>query len=418
MDTNKIFSNDNCVGCNRCILNCPCSEANVAHIKDKKVYVDESKCINCGKCLNICTHEAREYTDDTDLFFADIKKGRDISLIVAPALRSNVPQWQSLIGCLKLLGVKTIYDVSYGADICTWAYLRYIATSNSEGLISQPCPSIVNYIERYIPELLNRLIPIHSPAICAAIYMKKYKNISGDYAFLSPCIAKGNEFSDPNTGGLIKYNVTFKKLLERLEKEGVNYLKYRPDEYDNPPHGLGAVYSNPGGLKTNVKKHMPDKWVFKIEGQPRATEFLHEYINKRSGAPFLVDILSCGGGCNSGPGACMTEHMEYEIDKAMFEVEKQPDNLPDFAIFDKELNLDDFKRQYTPRKIMSIFVDRHEMENAFAALHKPSHEFRVTDCGACGHATCQEMAVAVAKGINHVDNCLDYLRSLLKKEGN
>jgi len=114
----------------------------------------------------------------------------------------------------------------------------------------------------------------------------------------------------------------------------------------------------------------------------------------------------------------MSEHMEYEIEKAMFEVEKQQDSLPDFAIFDKELNLDDFKRQYTPRKIMSIFVDRHEMENAFAALHKPSHEFRVTDCGACGHATCQEMAVAVAKGINHVDNCLDYLRSLLKKGGN
>ena len=88
---------------------------------------------------------------------------------------------------------------------------------------------------------------------------------------------------------------------------------------------------------------------------------------------------------------------------------------PDFAEFDKELRIEDFLRRYTPKKIVPIFIDRHEMENAFAALNKPSHEFRTTDCRACGYATCQEMAVAVAKGINHVENCMDYLRSIIKE---
>jgi hypothetical protein len=89
----------------------------------------------------------------------------------------------------------------------------------------------------------------------------------------------------------------------------------------------------------------------------------------------------------------------------------------DFTHFDEELRAEDFHRKYTPKKIMPIFVDRHEMENAFAALNKPTHEFRTTDCRACGYATCQEMAVAVAKGINHVENCMDYLRGRVKGEG-
>ena len=419
MITGKIFTNDNCIGCNRCILCCPCIEANIALIKDglKTVYVDGKKCITCGECLRVCTHDARDYIDDTDRFLADIKAGVNISLIAAPALLCNVPEWPRLLGFLKSLGVNTIYDTSFGADICTWAYLKYITMSKARGLISQPCPAIVNYIEHYVPELLSRLAPIHSPAICAAIYMKKYKNIPGAYAFLSPCVAKGDEFNDPNTGGLIKYNITFRKLLKQLDELGYDYSKSPPAEYDNPPHGLGAIYPNPGGLQANIEQYVQGEWIFKTEGQPRVSSFLHEYVNERAGSPFLVDVLNCKGGCNSGTGACMTQDKEYVIDRAMHEVYREASqNKPDFDLFDNELDLEDFYRSFTPKKIMPIFVDRHEMENAFAALGKPSHEYRTTDCRACGFATCQEMAVAVAKGINHVDNCKEYLWSLVKKE--
>jgi len=403
VNNGKVFTKEGCVGCNLCIQSCPCNEANIAQIKNgiNKVYVDGTKCITCGECLRVCTHDARDYKDDTSRFLEDIKAGKDISLIVAPALRCNVTEWQRLLGYLKSIGVNRVYDASYGADICTWGYLRYIESKGAEGLIAQPCPSIVNYIEHYVPELLSRLAPIHSPAICAAMYMKKYKNIGGSYALLSPCIAKGDEFDDPNTNGLIEYNITFKKLLEVLEELNVDYRKSAPAEYDNPPHGLGAVFPMPGGLKANIEQHIKGQWIFKIEGQPRASSFLHKYVNERSDSPLLVDILSCCGGCNSGPGACPSE--EYAIDKFMH---KLPKEATDFSMFDKELKLDDFLRKYTPKKIMEIFVDRHEVENAFAALDKPSHEYRVTDCRACGYKTCQEMAVAVAKGINHAENCV------------
>ena len=415
--SNQIFTNAHCVGCNCCILACPCAEANVAQVAEdgRKVWVDETKCINCGACVMACTHEARDYTDDTERFLGDLKAGKEISLITAPALRSNVAEWPRLLGCLKSLGVTVLYDASFGADICTWGYLRHMEQSGTRGLIAQPCPAVVGYVERYVPELIYRLSPVHSPVLCAAIYMKEYKKIPGEMAFLSPCVAKGTEFADENTSGYVGYNVTFKKLLAHLAEAGIDYLSHEAAVFDNPPHGPGAVYANPGGLKANVERHVKGEWIYKTEGQPHAAKFLHTYANQRGGSPFLLDILSCAGGCNTGPGACKTHADEYTVSKAMFEVEKniQPEKA-DFALFDKELKLEDFKRQYTPRKIMSIFVDRHEMENAFAALNKPSHEFRTTDCRYCGYHTCQEMAVAVAKGINHVENCTDYLRGALK----
>ena len=427
MNDNNVFTNEECVGCNLCILKCPCEEANVAYKKDDqyKVYVDDSKCIACGECIRVCKHDARDYTDDTERFFNDLKLGKQISLIVAPALRSNIPEWPQLLGYLKSLGVNAIFDTSYGADICTWAYLRYIETHNVKSLIAQPCPAIVNYIEYYIPEQLSRLAPIHSPAMCIAIYMKKYKKIDEPYAFLSPCIAKSDEFNCPNTEGLIGYNVTFKKLMEYLDENNIDFKASAPIEYDNEEHGFGSIFSSPGGFRANVEQYIQDEWIYQVEGQPEAARFLHEYASEKSNTPFLVDILNCQNGCNAGPGACRSEHDKYEVDKAMHVVKKKTaENKsngelppgPDFERLDKELNLADFQRQYSPRKITPMFVERSELEEAFIAMYKPTSDLRTHDCRRCGFATCQEMATAIAKGINHEENCIDYYRGILKEQ--
>lgn len=59
--------------------------------------------------------------------------------------------------------------------------------------ISQPCPAVVGYIERYAPELLPKLFPVQSPMMCAAIYAKKEMGVSDKLAFIRPCIAKKAE---------------------------------------------------------------------------------------------------------------------------------------------------------------------------------------------------------------------------------
>ena len=425
MATSKIFTNDSCVGCNQCISRCPCDEANVAVTKGGKsiLEIDPEKCICCGECIRSCTHNARFFYDDTERFLSDLKSGKKIPILVAPALRSNVPEWPRLLGYLKSQGASAIYDTSYGADICTWAHLRFLAKNPVEGVVTQPCPAIVNYIEKYVPGLLSRLSPIHSPAMCTAIYMRDVKKLQGPYAFLSPCIAKFDEFNDPNCGrgNIVGYNVTYKRLVEYLDANRVNWRTCAEAEYDNEKHGLGSIYSSPGGLKANVEQYVSGKWIFQIEGQPHTAHFLDGYSKKKGNLPFIVDVLNCARGCNAGSGAIRTEHDEYEISEAMFNVvnstmknktKKKLPPGPNFAKFDKELRLEDYIRKYTAKKVSRQTVSKVQLEKAYLDLHKPDHESRTFDCKGCGFVSCEQMALAVAKGINIVENCYYYVRSI------
>ena len=184
-----VKTNENCIGCNKCIRACSCIGANVAVEKDRGniIEVDPNKCIACGACIDACEHNAREYIDDCDKFFEDLKRGEKISVLIAPAFLANYPkEYEKYLGMLKKLGVNRFISVSFGADITTWGYIKYITENNYYGSISQPCPAVVCYIERYMPELLPKLMPVQSPMMCAAIYVKKYLKVSDKLAFISP----------------------------------------------------------------------------------------------------------------------------------------------------------------------------------------------------------------------------------------
>ena len=134
----RIITNDldKCVGCNHCVRVCPLDEANITREKDGKIKVeiDSGKCIACGACLDVCDHGSRHYEDDTERFFYDLKRGVAISILAAPATKTNIKEWKRLFSWLRNLGVQHVYDVSLGADICTWAHIRYM---QKNGLRSQ-----------------------------------------------------------------------------------------------------------------------------------------------------------------------------------------------------------------------------------------------------------------------------------------
>lgn len=272
---------ENCVGCNKCIRVCPVSTANTAFIKEGKikVRVNQEDCIRCGRCIDACDHSSRYFMDDTERFFYDLAKGKKISLVTAPAIKVNFPEYKRLFSYLKLKGVQMIYDVSLGADITTWGYLKAIKERKLDSIIAQPCPAVVIYIEQNMPELMDKLSPIHSPMMCTAIYMKKYKEITDSIAFLSPCIAKIDEIKDKNTYGYIEYNVTFKQLLDYLEAHEINLNGYDEKDFDDLECGLGFLYSRPGGLKENVEARFPGAWVRQIEGD-HIFDYFEDYLER------------------------------------------------------------------------------------------------------------------------------------------
>ena len=78
-----VYTNDKCVGCNKCISACPVSRANRASTDENgksRIVVDGNACIACGACIDACKHGAREFRDDTERFFADLRRGEKISI--------------------------------------------------------------------------------------------------------------------------------------------------------------------------------------------------------------------------------------------------------------------------------------------------------------------------------------------------
>jgi Na+-translocating ferredoxin:NAD+ oxidoreductase RNF subunit RnfB len=418
---------EKCQGCNKCIRNCPVIGANIAYMvgDESKVKVNEEKCIRCGKCIEVCDHNARSYMDSTERFFRDLGAGKSISIIAAPSAAVNFKEYKRLFGYLKSLGVNVIYDVSFGADITAWAYLKAIRERKLDTVISQPCPVIVNYIEKYQPELADYLAPIQSPAVCTAIYLKKYMKINDSIAFLSPCIGKIDEIADPNTGGYIEYNVTYKKLKEYLEEKNVNLSSYNECGFEDIGCTLGFLFSRPGGLKENVLQKMKGAWVRKIEGEHSTYDYLREYssrISQKKPVPLLVDILNCSNGCNLGTATCRDAAID-DIDSIFNSIKKEKlkekgkglvrkkmDWL--YSHFDKNLNIDDFSRKYhTDSRIADIKEpSEKEYNDIFQSLHKHADAEKKQNCSACGYDICRDMAKALYNGLNVLQNCIEYNR--------
>lgn len=421
---------EKCKGCNKCISNCPVIGANVAYIDNgtNKVKVHSEKCIHCGECIKVCDHEARDFKDDTEEFFNDLSKGKNISVIAAPAIRINWSNYKNLFGYLKTLGVNMIYDVSFGADITVWAYLKAIKENNLSSVIAQPCPAIVNYIEKYQPELIEKLAPVQSPMICTSIYMKKYAGITDDIAFLSPCISKADEINDNNTSRYVKYNVTFKKLLQYLENKNINLSQYAEQDFNDMDCSLGFLFSRPGGLKENVEIKVKNAWIRQIEGQHHVYEYLKDYsknVKSEKEMPLMVDILNCSYGCNFGTATCNNlstsdssiDHSDLKFNKLKeIKIKEKGGRLIGKKVdwlhkyFDKKLKLEDFKRNYNHTQVVEDLKEPSKLDydEIFIKMNKKTDEDRNINCSACGYGSCKTMAKAIYNNLNVLSNCIDF----------
>ena len=431
-----VYTNDNCIGCNKCISVCSAIGACVSSVENGKprITVDGNRCVACGSCMDVCVHGAREYQDDTERFFEDLQNGKKISLLLAPAFKANYPhKYGSVLGGLKEMGVNRIISVSFGADITTWGYLNYIKENNFLGGISQPCPAVVSYIERYLPELLCKLFPVQSPLMCAATYARKEMGIEDSFAFISPCVAKKMEIEDPHNAGLVQYNVTFSHLIEYVNEHKIS----GPFTESEIEYGLGSFYPAPGGLAESVRWFLGDDvFIRQIEGERRLYEWMQDNEDriKFDETPFLlIDALNCENGCLCGtavePDKAKTDDALYEALKIRNKSKKRtsgnawsstdsPDErLKNYNKQFENLKLEDYLREYTDRSegCMYQIPDEYEADAIFRSMNKLTEDARHIDCTCCGYHTCFEMATAIHNGFNRRENCIHYEKDMVQK---
>ena len=439
MNEQLIYTNENCVGCNKCITVCSCMGACISTKPDSeghsRINVDSNRCVACGACFDACDHDARAWSDDTEAFFHDLAQGKPISLLIAPAFKANYPEeYERVLGGLKNLGVRRFINVSFGADITTWGYINYIEKYGFKGGISQPCPAVVSYIEKYHPELIPKLFPVQSPLMCAAIYARKEMGITDSLAFISPCIAKKLEIDDPENKGIVSYNVTFEHLMEHIRKHSL----YGDPMTDELEYGLGSFYPTPGGLMENVKWLVGEEvFIREISGEKRMYRYLDRNAKTIANGetPFLmIDALNCEKGCICGTATDMslsvTDAPLYNLLKIRESVKKEEeDNAWSKTLSPKErmnalnrqfekLDLSDYLRRYTDCSAACISREPldTDLEKIFVSMRKLTEASRRINCTSCGYETCREMAKAIYNGFNRRENCIYYLKREVEDE--
>ena len=425
MNNGLIFTNENCIGCNKCVRICSSFGASISHNRPDhySIEINSERCINCGACIDVCTHNAREYHDDTEQFFKDLQNGEAISLLIAPSFEAKYPkEYKKVLGVLKALGVKHIYPVSLGADICTWAYLKMIQERSCVGKISTTCPVVTSYVEHWMPELIEHLMPVKSPMMCVAQYFRKHMGITDRFAFIGPCIAKRMEMD--KYPELVQYNVTFPKLMEYVEKYDIS----AEEDIDGLDAGLGTFYPAPGGLMDNIKWFLGDDTpVREVSGKTYLYQRLgknHKRLYEDAMPYILFDALNCREGCIEGTAKIDDEDRE---DCGLSEINRiragsknvSPDSpwCPELSCEERlanlnrqfeELDIDDYLTEFEDlsSSCKISYPTEEQAAEIYHNLHKDSDNSKIINCSACGYETCEEMMMAIHNGFNTVHNCV------------
>lgn len=422
MSEGLIFTNDKCIGCNKCVRICSSFGASVSKSgpDNASIRINSERCIVCGACVDVCAHGARQYVDDTQQFLDDLHSGEPISVLVAPSFAAKYPRsYRRILGRLRAMGVRGIIPVSLGADICTWAYLKYLNGQRSP--ISTSCPVVVSYIEHWMPELMDRLIPVKSPLMCIATYCREQLGMSERFAFIGPCIAKKLEVE--RYPDLVQYNVTFPRLTELLGDE----LGDEHADFDDIPYGLGSYYPAPGGLADNVRWLLGDDMPIRIVS---GKQYLYERFERGNEGIFsrdlpyiLVDALNCQEGCVEGTARTREKREEAglaHIQRIRAGSKSAHEDSPWNPALTPSERLARLNKQFAdldPASYAAAFVDQSgscaveiptqdQANEIFVSMYKDDLKSREINCSACGYESCYEMMVAIHNGFNSRYNCV------------
>ncbi len=422
-----VYTNANCISCNKCVRVCTSPGASYVNVNGRQsaVEIHPERCISCGACFAICDHGAREYRDDTEVFFRDLRAGEAISVLFAPSFPATYPdEYAAVLGGLKALGVKRLIPVSFGADICTWAYIQYIREGAGHGLLSTTCPVTVSYAEHCQPELIPHLVPIQSPLLCAAIYCREELGITDRLAFIGPCIGKKLETSEYMDGSPLDYNVTFLKLMEYVRENRV----YGAEERGEIPYGLGSFYPAPGGLADNLRWFLgDDEQIRVVSGKTYLYRWLRsnaDSISKPDYPFLLIDALNCQEGCLEGTA---TEAGRFDGDAPLSTVQqirrKSKNAAPDSPwnpALTPEARLANLNRQFgglSLSRYLRSFTNRsgvcevmtpteQEADEIFNRMHKTTEESRKINCSTCGYRSCYDLMKAIYNHFNTRRSCI------------
>ena len=401
-----------CRTCYTCVRECP---AKAIRIVGGQAEVIEERCIACGNCTKVCSQGAKVFLKTTDRVNRILESSDKAAAIIAPSFPADFQELDNhrqLVGMVRALGFRYVAEVSFGADLIAAGYKDLLSSSAGKTYISSDCPSIVNFIRYYHPNLVGHLAPLVSPMAATVKVIRKKYGSDVPVVFIGPCVAKKSESSELDVA------ITFIELREMFEEKGITHENIEPSEFDPPLGGKGAIFPVTRGLlqTAGINDDAITGNIIAAEGRIDFQEAIKEFeagmINQH------LELLCCEG-CIMGPGisrkgkqynrrALVSKYAQSKMDN--FDIAEWEKNIAEFSKLD-------FYVRHRPDDHRRHFPSDDDLKEVLAAMGKFSEKDHL-DCGACGYETCVEHAAAIKHGLAEIEMCLPYTIEKLHKSVN
>lgn len=404
---------DKCRMCYTCVRECP---AKAIKITNGQAEVIDDRCIGCGNCILVCTRGAKKPVGSIGEVSSLLASSRKVAAIIAPSFPAEFSEIspERLAGTIRALGFDYVCQVAFGADLVASEYKKLLVENPEKRYIGVTCPAVVNYVEKYLPDLVPNLAPIASPMVAEAKVIKMLYRSDTEVVFIGPCIAKKGEAED-KTGEDVAASITFAELRTLISIGGINPETVISGDFNPPAPGLGALFPiNRGMLQAaDLKEDLVSGEIVSADGRNNFVEALKEFVSGDLEAR-LLEVLCCEG-CIMGAGMTSRTpifNRRAKVSKyARSILEKVNFNNWNIAI--ERCSSIDLSREFTPSDTRLKVPSEVQISSIMERMGKFTIEDEL-NCGACGYETCRNHAIAIYKGLAESEMCLPFAIDQLK----
>ncbi len=415
---------DRCRRCYRCVRECP---VNAIRVEDGQAWVVEERCISCGTCIRVCNQGAKTYLNAVPEAWRALEMDRPAVAVLAPSFVAsfNVEPGQ-VVGALKELGFARVVEAAYGAEWTARAYQEFLDRGPREDgtsrrwaefkppFLATTCPAVVKLVELHRPQLTPHLVPIVSPMVATARYLRRRAADEGApdpiVVFIGPCVAKKDEINSPGLAGDVDLVLTFAEIRQMCDERAIDMEEGDPASFDPPYPATSRVVPLSGGLLRSVgfAPDLLDVRILAVQGKDDVLDLLESLEDGDEGQALIAEILFCDG-CIAGPlmdsELSLVRRREKVIEHARRGVGGVSSDLSDEP--GPFLPTEDLFRGFEPVERCMDQPTQRDLQAILQRVGKHSEDDEL-NCGSCGYSTCREKATAVYRHLAEPQMCLPY----------
>ena len=314
-----------CIKCGLCMNVCdyhaiirlerPCAKAcgmkAISSDEKGRATIDYEKCVSCGMCLVNCPFGA--IIDKSQIFqtITAVKSGVPVYAAIAPAFSGQFGKVSSgqIRAAFKKLGFADIVDVSVGADLCTVQEAKDFLEEVPEHqpfMATSCCPAWSVMAKKLFPQFAPYISMALTPMVLTGRLIKK-QHPGCKVVFVGPCAAKKLEASRRTIRSDVDFVLTFEEFAAILDAKDIRINELEPDEPIEHASGEGVGFAVSGGVAKAVENVIlemePDREVHvaRAEGLADCRKMLTLAKAKKYNG-YLLEGMACPGGCVAGAG--------------------------------------------------------------------------------------------------------------------